>query len=187
MSRVVRWCLALFAAGSVAAQTPPPAGGAAPAPRSGYASSKIAIIRSQEILQRTPGFAAVESTLTREIAGFRAEVEKLQRQLDSALTAFDQQSIALTPAARQTKQRELQGMQQRLQERGNELQERAAKRQGELMAPINARIRAIIEGIRAEDNYALIIDVDAPGTMIVAVDPALNITARVIQRLQGSQ
>jgi Skp family chaperone for outer membrane proteins len=55
------------------------------------------------------------------------------------------------------------------------------------MAPINSRIRAIIEGIRAEENYALIIDVDAPGTMIVAVDPGLNITARVIQRLQGSQ
>lgn len=179
MSRAVCWCLALFAASPVAAQTPPRSTGAP--------SAKIAIIRSQEILQRTPGFAAVESTLTREIAGFRAEVEKLQRQLDSALTAFDQQSIALTPAARQTKQRELQGMQQRLQERGNELQERAAKRQGELMAPINARIRAIIEGIRAEDNYALIIDVDAPGTMIVAVDPALNITARVIARLQGSQ
>lgn len=185
MSRAVCWGLALFAAGSLAAQTPPAGGAAARPTASGGA--RIAIIRSQEILQRTPGFAAVESTLTREIAGFRAEVEKLQRQLDSALTAFDQQSIALTPAARQTKQRELQGMQQRLQERGNELQERAAKRQGELMAPINARIRAIIEGIRAEDNYGLIIDVDAPGTMIVAVDPALNITARVIQRLQGSQ
>ena len=96
-------------------------------------------------------------------------------------------AIAFTPTQRQAKQRELQGMQQRLQERGGALQERAAQRQGELMAPINARIRSIIEGIRAEDNYALIIDVDAPGTMIVAVDPAINITARVIQRLKGSQ
>lgn len=189
MPRAVCWCLALFAVGSLAAQTPP-AGGAAPAaarPASAMAGLKIAIIRSQEILQRTPGFPAAESTLTREIAGFRAEVEKLQRQLDSALQAFDQQSIALTPAARQTKQRELQQMQQKLQERGNALQERAAQRQQELLAPINARIRAIIEGIRAEENFAVIFDVDAPGALLVAVDPALNITARVIQRLQGSQ
>jgi len=78
-------------------------------------------------------------------------------------------------------------MQQRLQDRGNELQERAAKRQGELMAPLNTRIRAIIDGIRAEENYAMILDVDAPGTLIVAMDPALNITPRVIQRLKGSQ
>ena len=183
MSRAVCWCLALLATGSLAAQTPP-AGGSTPA-RSNATAGRIAIIRSQEILQNTPGFAAVESTLTREIAGFRAEVEKLQRQLDSALTAFDQQAIAFTPTQRQAKQRELQQMQQRLQERGGALQERAAQRQGELMAPINARIRSIIEGIRAEDNYSLIIDVDAPGTMIVAVDPGLNITARVIQRLKG--
>jgi outer membrane protein len=183
----VYWCLALFAAGSLAAQTPP-AGGAAPAPaRAASGGARIAFIRSQEILQRTPGFAAAESTLTREVAGYRAEVEKLQRQLDSALAAFDQQAIALTPAARQTKQRELQQMQQRLQERGGQLQERAAQRQQEVMAPINARIRAIIEGMRAEENLAVIIDVDAPGAWIVAVDPTLNITARVIQRLQGSQ
>lgn len=184
MPRAVCWCLALFAAGSLAAQTPPT--GAAPA-RSSSSGVKIAFIRSQEILQRTPGFATAESTLTREVTGFRAEVEKLQKQLDSALAAFDAQAIALTPTARQTKQRELQALQQRLQERGGQLQERAAQRQQELLAPINARIRAIIEGIRAEENYGLIFDVDAPGVTIVAADPGLNITARVIQRLQGSQ
>ena len=178
MSRAVCWCLALFAAGSLSAQTPS---------RSSTAGVKIAYIRSQEVLQQTPGFALAESTLTREVQGYRAEVEKLQKNLDSALAAFDAQAIALTPAARQTKQRELQGLQQRLQERGGQLQERAAQRQQELLAPINARIRAIIEGIRAEENYGLIFDVDAPGVTIVAVDPALNITARVIQRLKGSQ
>ncbi len=181
MRRAVWSCLALFAAGSLAAQTPVPARSAA------TTGLKIALIRSQEILQSTPGFAAAESTLTREIQGFRAEVEKLQKQLDSAVTAFDQQSIALTPAARQTKQRELQQMQQKLQERGGALQERAAQRQQELLSPINARIRAIIEGIRAEENLALVFDIDAPGGMLVAVDPALNITARVIQRLKGTQ
>jgi outer membrane protein len=183
MRSAVWSCLALFAAGSLAAQNPP-AGAARPA---GNQPVKIAIIRSQEILQRTPGFAAAESTLTREIQGYRAEVEKLQKQLDSAVTAFDQQSIAFTPTQRQAKQRELQQMQQKLQERGGALQERAAQRQQELLSPINARIRAVIDGIRAEENLSLVLDVDAPGTMIVSVDPTLNITARVIQRLQGSQ
>jgi len=197
MQRVVLSCLALFAAGSLAAQTPPaPVPPPAPAPppaarpaapsRSG-GPLKIAFIRSQEILMRTPGFAAAESTLSREIAGFRAEVEKLQKQLDSAVSAFDQQSIALSPAAKQTKQRELQGLSQRFQQRSGELQERVQQRQQELLAPINARIRAIIDGLRAEENYSFIVDVDAPGNVVVAADPALNITQRVIQRLQGSQ
>jgi len=198
MQRVVWSCLVLVAAGSLAAQTPPapapppappPAPTAAPSapPRSSSALPKIAFIRSQEILSRTPGFATAESTLSREIAGFRAEVEKLQRQLDSATSAYDQQAIALSPAAKQTKQRELQQLAQRFQQRSGQLQDQAAQRQQELLAPINARIRAIIDGIRAEENYSVIFDVDAPGGMLVAADPALNITARVIQRLQGSQ
>jgi outer membrane protein len=183
MYRAVVWGFALIAAGSLAAQSPP-AGGSSQGASRPPAGARIALINSQAILRETPGFAAVESTLTREITGYRTEVEKLTRQLDSAVQAFDKQAIAFTPAQRQAKQKELQDMQTKLQERGNALQERAAQRQTELMAPINTRVRAIIEGIRAEDNYALIIDVDAPGTMIVAVDPALNITAQVIQRLK---
>jgi outer membrane protein len=200
MHRVV-WssCLALLAAGSLMAQTPPaPPGPPAPppappaarppaAPPRSTGGLRIAFIRSQEILQRTPGFAAAESTLSREIAGFRAEVEKLQKQLDSATSAYDQQAIALSPAAKQTKQRELQQLAQRFQQRSGQLQDQAAQRQQELLAPINSRIRAIIEGIRAEENYSLIFDVDAPGNTLVAADPGLNITQRVIQRLQGSQ
>ena len=179
MYRAGFWCLTLLAATSLSAQTP--------AKPNTAANARLAFIRSQEVLQATPGFATVESTLTREIAGYRAEVEKLQKQLDSAVSAFEQQSIAFTPAQRQAKQKDLQAMQQKLQERGQALQERAAQRQGELLAPINARIRAIIEGIRAEENYSMILDVDAPGALLVAVDPALNITPRVIQRLKGSQ
>jgi Skp family chaperone for outer membrane proteins len=45
----------------------------------------------------------------------------------------------------------------------------------------------VIQGIRAELNYALILDADAAGGLIAAADPALNITARVLQRLSQAQ
>lgn len=148
---------------------------------------KIAFINSREILQRTPGYAVAESTYLKEVDGFRTEVQKLQQQLDSAVQAFDQQSIALSPAARQTKQRELQGMQQRMEKRTNELQDRARQREQELLQPIQARVQSVIQGMRAELNYALILDADAAGGLIAAADPALNITARVLQRLSQAQ
>jgi len=151
------------------------------------APTKIAIINSREILQRTPGYARAESTYLKEVEGFRIEVQKLQQQLDSAVQALDQQSIALSPAARQAKQRELQAMQQRMEQRTNELQERARLREQELLQPIQTRVNSIIQGIRAELNYALILDADAAGGLIAAADPAINITARVLQRLQQAQ
>ncbi|MBI1966838.1 MAG: OmpH family outer membrane protein [Gemmatimonadetes bacterium] len=145
---------------------------------------RIAFVNSREILQRTPGYAAAESTFSRELQGYREEVQHLQQHLDSAVQAFDQQSIALSPAAKTAKQRELQGLQQRLELRTNELQDRARQREQELLAPIQQRVNSIIQGIRAEGNYAFILDADAPGSPIVSADPALNITARVLQRVQ---
>ena len=170
MSRFVLVCLAALAAAPSAASAQ---------------GAKIAFINSREILQKTPGYAAAESTYLKEVDVFRTELQKLQTSLDSAVQAFDQQSIALSPAARQTKQRELQGMQQRLEQRNTELQDRARQREQDLLAPIQARVNSVIQGIRAELNYSLILDADAPGGIIVAADPALNITAKVLQRLQA--
>ncbi len=179
MSRFVLVCLAALAAAPTAASAQ-----AAPAPAGPV---RIAFINSREILQRTPGYAAAESTYLKEVDGFRTEVQKLQASLDSAVQAFDQQSIALSPAARQTKQRDLQGMQTRLEQRTNELQDRARQREQDLLQPIQSRVNSVIQGIRAELNYSLILDADAPGGIIVAADPALNITAKVLQRLQPAR
>jgi Skp family chaperone for outer membrane proteins len=185
MQRLVLVCLAALTAAPAAFAQRTGAAGGPPAPA--QAVLKIALINSREILQRTPGYAVAESTYLKEVDGFRTEVQKLQQQLDSAVQAFDQQSIALSPAARQTRQRELQALQQRLEQRTGELQDRAQQRERELLQPIQARVNTVIQGMRAEMNYALILDADAPGSMIVAADQALNITAKVLQRLQQAQ
>ena len=46
------------------------------------------------------------------------------------------------------------------------------------------RITAVIEEIRAEGSYSMIFDVAAPG--IISADPALDLTAEVVRRLQLS-
>ena len=148
---------------------------------------KIAFINSHQVMSQTPGYQAAESTFNRELQGFREEVQKLQRQLDSSVQAFDQQSIALSPAAKQAKQKELQQLQQRLEQRSGELQQKAQQREQELLQPIQARINAVIQGMRAEGNYAVIFDADAPGNNIIAADPSLDVTSKVLARLKQSQ
>ncbi len=175
MIRAVLAGLAVAAAVPVAAQTP-----TTPTP------VRIGFISAREVLLRTPGYAAAESTFTREVEGYRQEVAVLQQQLDSAVQAFDQQSIALSPAARTQKQRDLQQMQQRIEQRTGELQERATQRERELLQPIQTRVNSVIQGIRAEMNLSVILDT-GPGNGVLAFDPALDITARVVERLRQSQ
>lgn len=180
--------LSVSAVAALALNVAVPRSARAQGPSAGSAQPlKIAYINSREILQRTPGYAVAESTYLKEVAGYRTEVQKLQTQLDSAVQAFDQQSLVLSPAARQTKQKDLAAMQTRMEQRTNELQDRARQREQELLQPIQARVNSVIQGLRAELNYALILDADAAGGLIAAADPALNITARVLQRLSQAQ
>ena len=183
MRRVVLVCLAAGGVIPAAAQNPPtPARPSAQAP----SGQRLAFISSRTILDSTPGYAAAESTFYREFQGMRDEVQKLQQQLDSAVQAFDQASIALSPAAKDAKRRELQQMQERMTQRSGALDSLARARNQELLGPFQARINTIIQGLRAEGNYAFIFDGDAQGTGIVAADPALNLTSKVIGRLRQS-
>lgn len=171
------------------AQARPPAPPPPPAAASSGAvpTARIAYVNLQEVLRRTPGYVAAESTYRKVVTGYQSELQRMQQQLDSAVQAFDQQSIALSPAAKQAKQKDLQSMQQHMVQRQQALQDSAQAKEDELMEPLRSRINSIIQGIRAESNYSFIIDADAGGGFLLAADPTLNITARVLARLTQAQ
>jgi outer membrane protein len=180
MKRLLVVCATLAAALPAAAQT-------STAPAAGSSRGlKIAYVNADQVLHATPGYATAESTFTREVAGYREEVQKMQASLDSAVNLLDQQALALSPAAKQQKQRDLQGMQQRLQQRTEELNQRAQQRQQELIAPIQQKIRTIIDAIRLEAGYSLILNSDpnTTGGLVLSADPTLDITPKVLARIQ---
>jgi outer membrane protein len=146
---------------------------------------KIAVLNSRAVLLATPGYAQAESTFTREREAARQELEKLQASLDSAAADFDQKSVMLSPSARTSRRKELEEQRNRLEQRANELQDRLAQRERELIEPIHNRVSEVIEGVRSEGNYALIFDVNANTGLIVAVDKALDVTQKVIERIKA--
>jgi Skp family chaperone for outer membrane proteins len=91
----------------------------------------------------------------------------------------------LSPTARQAKRKDLQGQQQKMEQRVQELQKRATDREKELLEPIQTKVNTVIEGVRAAGNYAVIFDVSAPNSGIVTADKSLDITQRVIQQLKS--
>jgi outer membrane protein len=147
--------------------------------------SKVAYVNTQAILKQTAGYVKAESTFTKELETYRVEVQKLQATLDSAAADFDQQSVMLSPTQRSAKRKDLQGQQQKLEQRTQELQQRAATRERELLDPIQSKVNSVIEGIRAAGNYAIIFDVSAPNNGIVTADKSIDLTQRVIQQLKA--
>jgi len=153
--------------------------------RAQTAPLKLAYINSTVILQSTPGRAQAESTFQHDLAGMQQQVSVLQAQLDSAVNEFNRTSLVLSPAAKEQRQQELIQMRDRTQQQVQDLQTRANQREQELMAPIMQRVNAVIEGIRAEYNYAMIFDAAAQSGALVTADRSLDITPLVIQRLQA--
>lgn len=147
--------------------------------------SKVAYVNTQAILKQTPGYVKAESTFTKELETYRVEVQRLQATLDSAASDFDQQSVMLSPTQRAAKRKDLQGQQQKLEQRTQELQQRAATRERELLDPIQSKVNSVIEGVRAAGNYAIIFDVSAPNNGIVTADKSIDLTQRVIQQLKA--
>ena len=147
---------------------------------------RLAYINSRLILENTPGRTEAESLFAREMVGFRAQAQRLQQQIDSAVTEYRRTSVVLTPAARQARETEISNLQQRAQQRAQELDQEAQQREAQLTAPIMQRVNAVIEGVRAEFNCAMVFDAGAQGTTLVTADRALDLSPLVIQRLQAA-
>ena len=181
-------CATILVPGRMAAQQRPtqPAHKAAAAIPSG-GPTRLGYVNSRAILAATPGYAQAESTFTREFDMAKTQVAQMQAQLDSAANEFQTSSVLLSPTARQQKQQGLVQQQQDIEQKTQELQTRMQGRERELIEPIQARVQAVIEGIRAEGNYAMIFDVSAMGGAVVAADRSLDLTQTVIDRLQAAK
>lgn len=149
-------------------------------------SGRVAYVAVQAVLQRTPGYAQAESTWTREFEGYQREMTQIQARMDSSTAAFEQQSVMLSASARQAERQRLAARADTLQGRVNELRQRAGERQRELLNPIEERVMAVIEGLRAEGNYAIVFDVSNQYSTVVAADKSLDLTPRAIERLTAA-
>jgi outer membrane protein len=146
---------------------------------------KLGFINSRAVLLATPGYAQAESTYNKELADFRAEVERLQGSLDSMAADFEQKSVMLSATAKTAKRREIDDRRARLEQRAQELRDKAAQREQELIAPIHSRVNDAIEGIRADGGYAMIFDVSANDGLIVTADKSLDLTQKVIDKVKA--
>jgi outer membrane protein len=150
------------------------------------AAVRIGFVNAQALLRGMPGYAQAESTYAKEAQAAEAEAQKLRSAWDSTVAQFQQSSAMMTPSNRSARERQLQAQADTLQTKLRAIEARVDAKERELLEPMQDRLRAVIDGVRAEGNYALIIDLGGQfAAGIVAYDKALDITVRVAQRLAG--
>jgi outer membrane protein len=149
------------------------------------AATKLAYINSNDIIAQAPGAAEAQQTFDREMARWRTEVQALADSLQQMMTTYEQQQIMLSPEKRQERQQEILQKRLEYEQRVNDLQEVAQRRQQELVQPIYDRITQALTQIRDEYEYTMIFDVAAGA--LIAADTTLDITGIVVERLKQVQ
>lgn len=146
---------------------------------------KIAYINSQEILMSAPGAEEAQQQFDEEMESYQAEIAQLETELQNMEQALQQQQLTLSPEAKANREQQLQAKFQEYQQRTTQLQEMANQRRAALIQPVMDEITAVIETMREEGAYSIILD--AAAGSIVSADPALDLTQEVITRLQAAE
>ncbi len=155
--------------GTAVAQTPAP---------------KIVYLNSQQILAQAPGRAEAEAQFQKELATYQANVKRMGDSLNVLVAAYNKQEVILSPAAKEAKQKELQGKEQEFDQRRRQLEQQAQQREAELTRPILDQIQKVINDMRMEEGYTFILDAGSSAGVVVAADKNLDVTEKVLVRLR---
>ena len=148
------------------------------------AGAKIAYVNPQALFANAPGRAQAESAFVKETETFRAELNRMSDALNAMVTQYQKDEPRLTAADKERRQRAIGLKEDSLRGRQQQLEQQATQRQNELMAPIMEAVRKVLEDIRAEDGYAMILSSEPGASSILAADKNLDITDRVVARLK---
>lgn len=159
-------------AGAQASQPPP-------------SPAKIGYINSAQLLQQAPGRAEAEAQFEREVGVYRLQIQRMDDSLRTIMAAFDRDAPKLDSATRETRRTTIGRREVEYQGRARGLDSTMQARQAQLVKPIMERVQSVIEAIRAEDNYSVILDVGSQVSVVVAADKRLDLTDRVLARLKS--
>lgn len=145
---------------------------------------KLGYINSAQILAQAPGRAEAEAQFDKEVVAYRAQLQRMNDSLNVMATQFDKDSPTLDSATRTRRGNAVRTREAEYQNRARMLDSTMQTRQAELVRPIMEQVQKVIEAIRTEDNYSMILDVGSQASVVVAADKKLDLTDRVLARLK---
>ncbi|HEX3868660.1 MAG TPA: OmpH family outer membrane protein, partial [Gemmatimonadaceae bacterium] len=147
---------------------------------------KIVFVNSQTLMEVAPGRAAAESILTKERDGYVAQTNKMQDSINGLLAKYQKEEPTLSATVKDTRQKSLQALETEFQATQLKYQQAFNQHQNEIMAPVTDLVKKVLDDIRTEEGYAMILD-NAPGaSVIVSADKNLDITDKVVSRLRAT-
>lgn len=141
---------------------------------------KIGVVDVDAVLEATEAGRSTREELSRKQREAQAEVQPLMERYETLKEEVQSKRFVLSEDALFEKQVELAELQNKIETKLKELEGQLKIDQGRMLAPLENRLRSIIQDIGKEQGFTLILRRDAPGLMYRR--EALDITDLVVER-----
>ena len=128
-------------------------------------AQKFGHLDAQEILLTLPERAEAQASIESAAGEYESEVTRMQGELETKFADYQAKAKTWPDAILQQKERELQQLQQGLQEFGATIQNDLDQMQQQLFAPITERLYKAIEEVGAQHGFTYIFDTSTGGTL----------------------
>ena len=150
------------------------------------AQMKIGHINSETILQTLPEAIDAQKSIAALVAGWEADLQKMQADWKKKFDEFDKRKLILTDQVRADQERELRELDQSITDFRNKKFGQSGElfqKQNEIMKPIQNKMFHVLEEIAKDDGYDYIFDRSGEILVLYANDK-YDLTQRVLQRMQ---
>jgi outer membrane protein len=136
-------------------------------------AQKIAFVELDSLLSVMPEMIEAKKASADYYKQLEVTLTTMQKELNDKLADYQSKEKEYTDLIKQTKQKELQDMNQRIQDFQAQAQTDFQKKNDELTKPINEKAKKAIEKVAKAKGYKMVIDSSIGG--VLYSDPADNI------------
>ena len=133
-----------------------------------YAQSKVAHIDTQQLISQMPEVVAAQKQLEELEKTYTNQIESTYKEFQTKAQSYSADAANQTDVTNQARQKELETMQQNI----NQYRETAAqdlqKKQVEMMRPLYDKAKAAIEKVAGAQGFDYVLDATAGGSVIMA-------------------
>lgn len=157
-------------------------------------AQKFAHINSQEVFQLMPEMDEVRNQMDAIVKENQEVMKSMYDEYQTKIQTYQQKAATWTPSIKESKEKELMEMENRINETQQSMQQEMQAIQNNLTAPVMKKCQEIIEQLAKEGGYiyvfdsatALYIDPAQSTDLTPAARKALNIPAdRTLETLQA--
>ena len=124
----------------------------------GAQSHKIGIVDSQKVLSEMPEMKSMQSELDNLAKKYEDTLVQLQKEFQPKYQDFVKEQETMVESIKSRKQQELEDLSKRIQDLNNVAQQDMQKKQVELFAPIQTKLREAINKVGNDGGFTYIMD-----------------------------